>query len=435
MKERKQKTERKGEEQSSLSILDYENIFLGALVSGAIDPEEVTKVKKEYFTSEENIKLFSVCQEVYLKSSFIDFVSVLSGLSKELGADKAKARLEKLTSFIPSEFSSSAAINELETNYIKRQSSILLEKAKIAILESPQLANEIMFAAYERISTISSSGLSYDLEEEIDHTVDAILDGKAESQVIRTGFKAIDDTMGGLSTQEITIIAGRPGHGKTTVSVGLSNSILKSNPDAVVVKFELEMSKEQIKRKFLSLNSGVSSYKMRVGNLTKEDHEKIQNAGAKMKDKYNGRLYVFDNIYDLSTMMKVCREVKATVCMVDFVTLMDGIDEDARRQIGQIAKRAKRFAKAHNMAWIFFSQLNRGAEGRDGNRPSAGDLAESDYLTQLASEVILLFYRYKYNLVEAEANRLSLIFDKARFATINEKKVYFNPDLCIIKDI
>lgn len=423
-----------GEEKSSLSVLDYENIFLGALISGSIDGEEVTKAKREFFTSEENAKLFEVCHEIYTRSNWIDFVSVLSEFSKEVGPDKAKARLEKITTFVPVEFSSSGVIAELEAHYVKRQASVLMEKAKIAMVENPAMATEIMFALYEKVAKLSSSKISYDLPGEVDRTVEAVKDGVSEVQVIKTGLKAIDANMGGLSTQEVTIIGARPGHGKTTMSVALAHSILKADPSQVVVKFELEMSKEQIKRKFLSMIAKVSSYKMRINTITDEEKVLIEKAGEKMK-AYANHLYIFDNIYDIGTMMRVCRETKATVCMVDFITLMDGLTDDMRRQIGNIVKMAKRFAKAHNMAWVFFSQLNRAAEGREGNRPTSGDLAESDYLTQLASEILLLFYKYKYSQSANDANRLSLIFDKARFASVTEQKIYFNPDVVLLRDL
>jgi len=62
------------------------------------------------------------------------------------------------------------------------------------------------------------------------------------------------------------------------------------------------------------------------------------------------------------------------------------------------------------------------------------DLAESDMLTQLASEIFLLFYPYKYSNDQKDINRLLMILDKARYSSAGDIKLYFDPDIVILKD-
>lgn len=419
---------------STFSAIDLEKMFLGAVVGGVIDSGEIQKVREEYFANDSAKILFDVCNKIFTENGWVEYVSVFSEFSKRIGTQPAKVYLDEIIASVPSEFSSFRVIAELENYFVKRTASQLLDQAKNAIQTQPDIASEIIYAAYEKIEQLTTSKIDFDLNEEFDETVTNLTSDSPDRCIIRTGLHGFDDVIGGLSTQEITVVGARPGHGKTTLSIGLSYHLLKTNPKLKVVKFELEMSKEAIKRKFLSLESKVSGYKMRLGALTEDEKKKVREAGERFA-QFQDRLFIFDNVYALPEMFKILKATKADVCMVDFITLMDGVDDDKRNEIGRIVKYAKRFAKAHNMAWIFFSQLNRGQELRETHRPQMSDLAESDQLTQLASEILLLFYRFKYSFEEADAQKLYLIFDKARYSTVGEKKIYFNPDTCVIGDL
>lgn len=173
---------------------------------------------------------------------------------------------------------------------------------------------------------------------------------------------------------------------------------------------------------------------MRINEITPEDHAPILHASEKLKE-FAGRFYIYDNIYDMFMMNKVCRTVGAKVAIVDFITMMEEAQElDVRRGVGKIAFTAKRFAKAHDMAYILYSQLNRGPEARETHRPQQSDLSESDVLTQLASEILLLFYPFKYTTDPSDKRKLRVIVDKARYAGLEDVHLYFDPDLVILKD-
>jgi len=415
------------------SISETENMFLGAIVGGTIDSEWVLKLRREHIISQNGVKLYDLILKHHLELGWCDFLSLQKSLSETITTAEAKKYLDDLVAKVPFEFNPAKAIEILEETFIRRESTNQINSALTAIQKNPIAAPEILFSVYEKIEGLIDYKVDFSLHKEVDKTIEELITGKIVS-VIPTGLKGFDDLTGGFSRKEVTIIAARPNHGKTTTSVSLALSILNKNPNAKVIKFELEMDKESIKRKFLSSLSVVSSYAMRINNLTPDDITKLK-VGAEKFKSYDKRLFIYDNVYDLMTMNKIARSVGADMVMVDFITLMDDVEESSMRlSLGRVAKMAKRFAKAHNMSYVFFSQLNRASEFREGGRPSSSDLAESDMLTQLASEIILLWYKFKITQDEKNVNDLFLMFDKARYSSIGDRKFYFNPNYVILKD-
>ena len=69
---------------------------------------------------------------------------------------------------------------------------------------------------------------------------------------------------------------------------------------------------------------------------------------------------------------------------------------------------------------VFFTQLNRAVEARETKRPQSSDVSESDQLNQLASDIILLFYQFKYTKNVAHFNKIKFIFDKTRYSTVKD---------------
>ena len=414
------------------SVDEIGEMFLGSIAGGSTEPIEIHKVRIDYFVTKNTQLLYSVIREAFDKAGYVDYISLSVELGRKIGSSEAKNFLLSIIGKVPPEFVASKAIDELESTYIRRNVSELFDRAKTAAQEAPHQTPEIVDGLRDRVNSLITAKLDYVLADEINETMDEIHSGKTPA-ILPCGRKYIDDTMGGYSNGEVTIIGGRPGHGKTTYSVASTLDILDHNPTAIVIKFECEMSKDQIKRKFLSRLSGVSSFKIRINELTDDDKKKLNDAAERFK-QYEGRLFIFDNIYDLPSMIKLTRKVKANVCMVDHIRLMDGVAQDPRNVLGTITQYAKRYAKSHNMCWIFFSQLSRKPEEREDHRPTGADIGESDQITHNAADILLLFYRYKYTYKREDQNRLWIIFDKVRFAKINDVAVKFNPDLITIED-
>jgi replicative DNA helicase len=419
---------------ASYSLNEVEDMFLGAIIGGLVDQEELLKVKRDVLPSIDGRMIYDTLIHAIETGNPVDYLTAITEFGKHKGTNTAKTIINRMISAVPPSFEISSAIEVMEESFMRRNAIELLDFARIKIQETPHLAGELILNVYERLQSLTESKVEFDLNKEFSRTVEDILAGNTNKLIIPTGISTIDAAIGGYSTQEITVIGGRPGHGKTTSAVNLSLAALAKNPELKITMFQLEMSKEAVKRKFISAIGNVSSFKLRTGNITEKDKENVQYAAEQMK-KFEGRLFMYDNVYDLYSMNKILRTNGSRLAFVDFVTLMDEAQAvDIRRELTKVAIKAKRFAKTHNMAYIFYSQLNRGPDQRDNHKPMAADLAESDGLSQLASEIILLYYRFKYNNDPIDKNKLFLIIDKARYAAVTDVKLFFDPDLIVLRD-
>lgn len=419
---------------SSLSISEVDEMFFGALISGAIDGPYILKIKKDFCVTDHTRKLYDIVYKLQMDQGFVDYLSVITELSKSTPAPTAKALIDKLTKSIIGDFSPEKAIELLEESFLRRNTEGMLVAAKQAIQESPKNAAEILYALYEQVDQLTETKALFSVETEFETTAQDFLSGNSSKVTIKTGYETVDRLTGGLSRKDLTIVGARPGHGKTTLCVDLIPSILDANPNVKMTVFQLEMSLEAFKRKVLASASGVSSLRMRLGQPHPDDAEKLKK-GVELLKKYQDRLFIFDNVFDLFSMHKINRTVGADICLVDFITLMTDADEsNLRLSLGRIMKSAKRFAKAHNMNYTFFSQLNRGQEFREDKIPTSADLAESDYLTQLAAEIWLLYYKFKYSMLASDKNSITFIFDKTRYSGISSMPMYIDPDLSFIMD-
>lgn len=97
---------------------------------------------------------------------------------------------------------------------------------------------------------------------------------------LATGFYDLDYKTSGLQPSDLILIAARPSMGKTAFVLNLAQYMCVRNhvPTAI---FSLEMSKDQLVNRILSMESKVDSQSMRTGTLQPADWEKlIESAGV-----------------------------------------------------------------------------------------------------------------------------------------------------------
>ena len=105
---------------------------------------------------------------------------------------------------------------------------------------------------------------------------------------IATGMRDLDRRMGGLQPSDLIIIAGRPGMGKTSLATNIAFNIanvyepaqqadgsFKAANGGVVGFFSLEMSSEQLATRIISEQTEIPSSKIRRGEITESDFEKL----------------------------------------------------------------------------------------------------------------------------------------------------------------
>lgn len=229
--------------------------------------------------------------------------------------------------------------------------------------------------------------------------------------IIPYGFKSIDDEMGGVCRKEITIIAGRPSHGKTSLICQFVLNWIQNGYKVLFISKEMPIAR--LMHKFFSNIGNIPSDDIKRGVV--EDPEYLGSIADAFVAKYRDKLFMYDNVYSSAEIERLILKHKPDIVIDDFIQLSDFGKYDARIGIAQTLKHYKSLGKENNVAFIVVSQLSRSIEGRDDPVPRMSDLSESGYLEQLAADVCFIFYGYKITYNIATKNRVEFIIAKARY--------------------
>lgn len=211
---------------------------------------------------------------------------------------------------------------------------------------------------------------------------------------VRFGVEEMDRQLGFLDSKEITLIAARPGCGKT--SIGLQAAINAAvNEGKRALFFSLEMSAEQLGLRALCMISGVSGSKLRNGFLTGDDQSRIDKATKRLAAS---QLYVDDespqtvDMIASKTRRIISQHGALDLLVVDYLQYIRSTEKGIRRdeQIAITTKAIKDLAKSLGIPILLLSQLNRDSE-KDNRPPRLSDLAESGSIEKDSATVISLF--------------------------------------------
>lgn len=219
---------------------------------------------------------------------------------------------------------------------------------------------------------------------------------------IPTGFRKLDELTSGWQPSDLIIIAARPGMGKTAFVLSMARNIAVDGNSPVAV-FSLEMSSVQLITRLISSETGLSSEKLRKGNLEAYEWEQLN---VKVKDLEKAPLYIDDtpslSIFDLrAKARRLVSQHGVKLLIIDYLQLMTagggGKGGGNREQeISTISRNLKALAKELEVPVIALSQLSRAVETRGtSKRPLLSDLRESGAIEQDA-DIVSFIYRPEY---------------------------------------
>jgi len=228
-----------------------------------------------------------------------------------------------------------------------------------------------------------------------------------------TGLDSLNTKIGGLHKSDLTIVAGRPGMGKsalgTNMAVAAAQRFLRDAEDGIapeksagapVVLFSLEMSADQLATRILAEQSGITSENLRTGRITQHEFRDLARAAAELQSL---PLYIDDTpgltIAALRTRARRLKRQKGIgMVVVDYLQLLQGTgkaSDNRVQEISEISRGLKQLAKELDVPVIGLSQLSRQVEQREDKRPQLSDLRESGSIEQDA-DIVLFIYREDY---------------------------------------
>ena len=246
---------------------------------------------------------------------------------------------------------------------------------------------------------------------------------------IPTGFEKLDYMTSGLQNADLVIIAGRPGLGKTSISLNIAAHAAMEHGKSIGI-FSLEMTKEQLMLRMLSNKSKVSYSNIRSGYIKDEDLEKLVHAADELGQ---AKIYIDDTpaITVLEIRAKARRQQRdkgLDLIIVDYLQLMRGSRrvESREREIAEISGSLKALAKELSIPVIAVSQLSRQTESRSDRRPQLADLRESGAIEQDADLVLFIHRADVYKKADEEKDGIAeLIIGKQRNGPIGSIKLAF----------
>lgn len=249
---------------------------------------------------------------------------------------------------------------------------------------------------------------------------------------LATGFYDLDYKTSGLQPSDLILIAARPSMGKTAFVLNLAQYMCVRNhvPTAI---FSLEMSKDQLVNRILSMESKVDSQSMRTGTLQPADWEKlIESAGV-----ISTAPLIIDDTPGISIteLRSKCRKYKLEndlgLVIIDYLQLMTGgskKQESRQQEISEISRSLKALAREINAPVIALSQLSRACETRPDHRPMLSDLRESGAIEQDADVVMFLYRDDYYNKDTDKKNISEVIIAKQRNGPIGTVELVWLPN-------
>ena len=258
-------------------------------------------------------------------------------------------------------------------------------------------------------------------------TVDKIIKGNS---LISYNFKPLDEFAGGMTRGEITVIGGRPGHGKTTLIVNLVQKLIEDGRKVLLIN--REMNNTEMMRKLLVLETDGITYDGIRENEIAEGYKKILTNGAigDLANKYK-RLKMFDSLKSLDEALAEITKFKPDVIVDDYIQLIQMPSALERRfQLENIMNEYKWICKKENCSAILVSQLNREIERRFDPKPKLSDFAESGVIEQTAEAALFVYYPYQYDDEKFSPYSINIISAKARYGLTGEASVGFNGNKC-----
>lgn len=405
---------------------DAESSLLGALL---IDSDAIIKIADSLtaldFFEVRHQRIYEAVMRLYEKRDAIDVLTLSNDLKNSgyLAMIGGPAYLTELTNFVPTaahveQYAAIVAQKALRRRLISASQEII----GLGYDESKEL-RELIEEAEMRLFEVSQQHVKQSvvsLETILAESFDRLDDLHKDKQKIRgipTGFRDLDKVLAGFQRSDLVILAARPSMGKTALALNFAHNIAVQAKQPVLI-FSLEMSKEQLVDRLLSMESGVDAWALRTGNLTDADFEKI---GQAMGTLSEAPMYIDDSpgitVSDLRT--KARREAHQHplgLIVVDYLQLMSGggryASEGNRvQEISEISRGLKGVARELNVPVLALSQLSRSVENRSPQIPQLSDLRESGSIEQDA-DVVAFIYREEYYNPETDRKKITDIFIK-----------------------
>ncbi|MGB1451590.1 MAG: replicative DNA helicase, partial [Marinirhabdus sp.] len=393
--------------------IDLEEVVLGAMMIDKKGVDEIIDIlNPEVFYKGAHQHIFEAIHFLFKESQPVDLLTVSAQLKKMAKLDQAGGEFyliqltQKVSSSAHIEFHARIILQKHIQRSLIKISNEIIEDSYNETTDVFDLLDTAESKLYEitQGNIKKSSETAHDLVIQAKKRIEEIANKEGLSG-IPSGFDELDKLTSGWQPSDLVIIAARPGMGKTALTLSMARNITVAH-NIPVAFFSLEMSSVQLITRLISSETGLSSEKLRTGNLEKHEWEQLN---VKVKSLEKAPLFIDDtpslSIFDLrAKARRLSSQHGIKLVIVDYLQLMTaGAGHKAgnrEQEISTISRNLKALAKELGVPVIALSQLSRAVETRGGSkRPLLSDLRESGAIEQDA-DIVSFIYRPEYYKIE-----------------------------------
>lgn len=381
------------EKKASPHSLFAEQIILSEILLDTVNKELIfTRLVPDVFYLTEHKQIYEAAAKLYSQSSTINLTTISEGLSELSLLDSIGGN-----SFLMELINHSIPVGNIESHivllldkYLRR--SLISVGSKISLLAyEPSYSVETLFDQAEQIlfsitHTKPKLGLVPAAEVLLETFVELekkYIHGSLSG--ISSGFFDLDLLTQGFQKSDLIIIAGRPSMGKTAFALNLARNMSELQPFPVTI-FSLEMSRQQIMYRFLSMESQIMNSRLRSGNISTEEWSLVSKAIGYLASL---KIYLDDSpntsISDIRAKLTRLKSGNGKIgaVIIDYLQLLNDSTYKNNRvqELSKITRNLKILAREFDTPVIVLSQLSRNVETRTNKRPLLADLRESGCLS------------------------------------------------------
>jgi len=390
--------------------VDLEEAVLGAMMIDKKGVDDVIDIlHADAFYKQAHQEIFNAMFVLFNESEPIDLLTVSNQLRKEgkldrIGGDFYLVNLtQKVSSSAHIEFHARIIIQK----YIQRRlitiSSEIIDEAYDETSDVFDLLDSAETKLFEvtqgnlKKSSESAEGLVTRALKKIEE-----ISSQEGMSGVPSGFTKLDALTSGWQPSDLVILAARPGMGKTAFVMSMAKNMAIDFNIPVAI-FSLEMSSVQLITRMISSETGISSSKLRKGDLQPHEWEQLN---VKVKNLSKAPIFIDDtpslSIFDLrAKARRLVSQHDVKILIIDYLQLMTAgtnnkSSGNREQEISMISRNLKALAKELSIPVIALSQLSRAVETRGGSkRPLLSDLRESGAIEQDA-DIVSFIYRPEY---------------------------------------
>ncbi len=388
----------------------------------------------------------SIC-ELAETGNAVDTITVMEDLTRRKWLDSigGVAYLASLTEGVPRNPSVADYVRIVKDKSALRQLLSICNDGAVRASDQSENSTEVIAELEEKILELSQRQTTQvfttildavqeqgGFDEYMQHMCDP-----AQLTGLPTGFKDVDEVLGGFQPGELTLIAARPAQGKTAMLLNMATNIVDADREAVVALFSLEMSKMSLHKRMIASIAGVSSRRAQMGFLSAEEKRRMTSALLRIADR---NLMIDDTpSITIAQMRARCRRLKQKqgrldLVGVDYLQLMKSTGKHGNRQeeVAAVSRGLKALSRELEVPVAALSQVGRSSEGRADKRPMLSDLRESGS-QEADADVVAFIHREEYYAAEDDPNvergTAEYIIAKNRHGATGTRKLAYQADV------